>query len=127
MDPNQTDYVLQKVHHRFYGRHIEEHTLTQKAIQRGYYWLTIYKDAECLVKGYKICQLHSPLTHLPQTELYCIQNPCSFYQWGIDIVRPFPEAPEHFKFLVVAVDYFSKWVEAEPLATISGKNVLKFV
>lgn len=31
------------------------------------------------------------------------------------------------KFLLVAVDYFTKWVEVEPLATITGKNVLKFV
>ncbi|GKA93866.1 retrovirus-related pol polyprotein from transposon TNT 1-94 [Tanacetum coccineum] len=37
------------------------------------------------------------------------------------------EAPGHVKFLVVAVDYFTKWVEAEPLATINGKNILKFV
>lgn len=31
------------------------------------------------------------------------------------------------RFLVVAIDYFTKWVEAEPLATITGKNVLQFV
>lgn len=35
--------------------------------------------------------------------------------------------PSKYKFLVVAVDYFTKWVEAEPLVTITGKNILKFV
>ncbi|GKA60572.1 reverse transcriptase domain-containing protein [Tanacetum coccineum] len=43
------------------------------------------------------------------------------------LVGPFPEAPGCVKFLVVAVDYFTKWVEAEPLATFTGKNILKFV
>ncbi|GJX82588.1 reverse transcriptase domain-containing protein [Tanacetum coccineum] len=43
------------------------------------------------------------------------------------LVGPFPEAPGRLKFLLVAVDYFTKWVEAEPLATICGKNILKFV
>ncbi|GJW95836.1 reverse transcriptase domain-containing protein [Tanacetum coccineum] len=51
----------------------------------------------------------------------CIQ------QWGIDLVGPFPEAPSRVKFLVVAVDYFTKWVESKPLATVTAKNILKFV
>ncbi|GJW50720.1 reverse transcriptase domain-containing protein [Tanacetum coccineum] len=40
--------------------------------------------------------------------------------WGIDIVGPFPEAPGRVKFLIVAIDYFTKWAEAEPIATITG-------
>nr|XP_043627928.1 uncharacterized protein LOC122599476 [Erigeron canadensis] len=43
------------------------------------------------------------------------------------IVGPFPTAPGRLKFLVVAIDYFTKWVEAKPLATISGKHMEKFV
>ncbi|GJX86673.1 reverse transcriptase domain-containing protein [Tanacetum coccineum] len=39
----------------------------------------------------------------------------------------FSESPRRVKFLVVAIDYFIKWVEATPLATITGKNILKFV
>lgn len=40
---------------------------------------------------------------------------------------PFPEAPSKVKFLIVAVDYFTKWIEAEPLASISGRQVIKFM
>ena len=40
---------------------------------------------------------------------------------------PFPVGTKQAKFLVVAIDYFTKWVEAEPLATISEKNVKGFV
>ncbi|GKE11087.1 reverse transcriptase domain-containing protein, partial [Tanacetum coccineum] len=47
--------------------------------------------------------------------------------WGIDIVGPFPEASGRVKFLIVAIDYFTRWVEAEPVATISSKKILQFV
>ena len=40
---------------------------------------------------------------------------------------PFPIGRRQLKFLVVAIDYFTKWVEAEPLATITEKNVQNFV
>ena len=40
---------------------------------------------------------------------------------------PFPTALRQLKFLVVGIDYFTKWVEAEPLATITEKSIRTFV
>ena len=45
-----------------------------------------------------------------------------FAQWGLDIMGPFPTTLRQLKFLVVDIDYFTKWVEAEPLATITEKK-----
>jgi hypothetical protein len=45
--------------------------------------------------------------------------------WGVDILGPFPAAQHQVKFLLVAVDYFTKWIEAEPVATISAEKVKK--
>nr|KYP50508.1 Pol polyprotein [Cajanus cajan] len=45
----------------------------------------------------------------------------------MDILGPFPLAKGQCKFLLVAVDYFTKWIEAEPLATITANNVKKFL
>ena len=45
--------------------------------------------------------------------------PWPFAQWGLDIMGPFPTAVRQLKFLVVGIDYFTKWVEAEALATIT--------
>ena len=50
-----------------------------------------------------------------------------FAQWGLDIMGPFPTALRQLKFLVVDIDYFTKWVEAEPLATITEKSIHTFV
>ncbi|GJX40720.1 reverse transcriptase domain-containing protein [Tanacetum coccineum] len=47
--------------------------------------------------------------------------------WGIDMVGPFPEGPEKVKFFIVAMDYFTKWIEAKAVATITGNQVKKFV
>ena len=53
--------------------------------------------------------------------------PWPFAQWGLDIMGPFPTALRQLKFLVVGIYYFTKWVEAEPLATITEKNIRNFV
>ena len=53
--------------------------------------------------------------------------PWPFAQWGLDIMSPFPTALRQLKFLVVGIDYFTKWVEAEPLATITEKSIHNFV
>ena len=49
--------------------------------------------------------------------------PWSFAQWELDIMGPFPIAMRQLKFLIVGIDYFTKWVEVEVLATIIEKNV----
>ena len=46
-----------------------------------------------------------------------------FAQWGLDILGPFPTRVKQLKFLVVGIDYFTKWVEAEALAIITEKNI----
>jgi transposase InsO family protein len=48
-------------------------------------------------------------------------------KWAIDIVGPFPEGARRVKFLVVATDYFTKWMEAKPLATITTQNIKMFM
>ncbi|RDY02587.1 Tf2-9, partial [Mucuna pruriens] len=47
---------------------------------------------------------------------------CLFQKWGVDILGPFPI----IKYLIVAVDYFPKWVEAEPVTTISTERIKHF-
>ncbi|RVW63605.1 Pol polyprotein [Vitis vinifera] len=59
--------------------------------------------------------------------LKSVSGPWPFAQWGMDIVGPLPAAPAQKKFLLVATDYFSKWVEAEAYASIKDKDVTKFV
>ena len=63
----------------------------------------------------------------PSEELTPITASWPFAQWGLDIVGPFPTVVRQLKFLVVGIDYFTKWVEVEALATITEKNIRSFV
>ena len=60
-------------------------------------------------------------------ELRSIHSPWPFHTWGIDILGPFPLAIRQMKFLIVAIEYFTKWVEAEPVAQITAHKVQQFV
>jgi hypothetical protein len=48
-------------------------------------------------------------------------------RWGLDIIEPFPVAQNGYKFAIVAIKYFSRWIEAEPLGTITAAAVQKFI
>ncbi|GJT61802.1 reverse transcriptase domain-containing protein [Tanacetum coccineum] len=84
-------------------------------------------DARDMILKCKDCQVHRPVPRNPQQPLTPITSPWPFYKWGIDIAGPFSEGPGKVKFLIVAMDYFAKWIEARAVATISGGQVKKFV
>ena len=56
-----------------------------------------------------------------------MSNPWPFAQWGLDIIGPFPKATRNKRYLLVGTDYFTKLVEAEPLANIKDINTKRFV
>ena len=73
------------------------------------------------------CQKHAPLIHQPTGYLNPVSSPWSFTQWGLDILGPFLRVIGNRRFMLVAVDYFTKWVEVEALANIRDVDVKKFV
>ena len=85
------------------------------------------KDAQAYVKACDKCQRFSNLIRQPSEELTLMTAPWPFAQCGLDIMGPFPTALRQLKFLVVGIYYFTKWVEAEPLATIMEKSIRTFV
>ena len=122
-----TEYVLREVHKGICGNHIGAQALAGKVLRQGYYWPTILKDATDLVKKCKICQEHAKISRLPSEPLTSITSPWPFQQWGLDILGPLPLGKGQCKFIIVAVDYFTKWAEAEPLATITEQKICSFV
>ncbi|RDX92743.1 rnhA, partial [Mucuna pruriens] len=59
----------------------------------------------------------------PLEQLHSITSPWPYDKWGVAILGPFPPAPGQVKYLIVAVDYFTKWIEAEPVATILTERI----
>lgn len=60
-------------------------------------------------------------------ELVSVTNSWSFIQWELDIVGPFPQAPGQKKFILVATNYFSKWVEVKSYSNIKDSYVVQLV
>ena len=94
---------------------------------QGYYWPTIRADVATYVRNCDRCQRIAPISSVSAYNLTTIMSPWPFAQWGIDIVGPLPTAPTQKKLLLVAKNYFSKWVEAEAFAPIKDKDVVQFV
>ena len=80
-------------------------------------------DAADYVHKCDRCQRLAPILRSSAQDLMSISSPWPFDQWGIDIVGPLPIAPTQKKLLLVAIDYFSKWIEAEAFASIKDKEV----
>jgi len=117
----KADYVMQEIHQGVCGYHSGPKTMAARILRAGYYWPTIQEDYNTYTRKCPSCQKHSPKTHLHQEEFYHISSPWPFSKWGMDIVGPFLPGKGQVKFLLVGVNYFSKWIEAEPLTTITTK------
>ena len=118
---------MKEVHNGICGNHSGVRSLVHKLIRAGYYWPTMLKDAQAYVKACDKCQRFNNFIRQLSEKLTLITAPWPFTEWGLDIIGPFPIVVRQLKFLVVGIDYFTKWVEAEALATITEKNIRSFV
>ena len=119
--------MLVELHKGICGNHQGGRTLAHMAHTQGYYWPTMKSDAADYVRKCDRCQRQAPILRSPTQDLRSISSPWPFAQWGIDIVGPLPTAPAQKKLLLVATDYFSKWIEVEAFASIKDKKVTQFI
>jgi len=82
-------------------------------------------EADChdFVKKCIPRQKHGNLIHQKQKQFDSILSLWPFAKWGMNILGPFSPGKGQVKFLIVAVDYFTKWIEAKRLATITAQQV----
>ena len=79
------------------------------------------------MKTYDQCQRFVPNIRQSGGVLNPLSSPWPFAQWGLDIVGSFPKVVGNKRYLLVDTDYFTKWVEAEPLANIRDVDAKRFV
>jgi len=101
--------------------------LASKVVRAGYYWPTIREDCTRYAQRCRQCQQHADWHKAPQEELRSIYTLWPFHTWGIDILGPFPLALRQITYLVVPIEYFPKWIEAELVEQITAHKVQHFV
>ncbi|KAK8933512.1 hypothetical protein KSP39_PZI015592 [Platanthera zijinensis] len=120
------EYTLREVHEGICGEHLGGKALAKKILRQGFYWPTMKKEATEFVQKCRSCQVHASVPRQPSVALTSLQGAWPFAQWGIDLLGPLPLASGQRKFIIMAIDYFTKWVEAEPLAKITEENAKQF-
>ena len=119
--------IMAELHEGICGSHMGGRSLASKVVRAGFYWPTVKEDCVRHAQHCKQCQKHADWHKAPLEELRSIYNPWPFHTWGIDILGPFPLAIRQMKYLIVAIKYFTKWIEAEPVAQITSHKVQHFV
>ena len=118
--------VLTLCHFEACGGHFSARKKTDKIPQADFYWPTLFKDCFYFFKTYARCQQLGGITKrnmMPLTLILIIEI---FDCWGLDFMGPFPPSCGYL-YILLAVDYVSKWVEAIPTRTNDHKVVLKFL
>ncbi|GKV35447.1 hypothetical protein SLEP1_g43710 [Rubroshorea leprosula] len=122
LNPYEAEYALREVREGVCGSHVGARTLAHKVLRQGYYWPNMYKDATHFVQRCPKCQFFAHLTHQPAKDLTNLVAPWPFAQWGLDLLGPFVKGVGGVTHLIIGVDYFTKWVEARPLSSLTSKK-----
>nr|XP_019068218.1 uncharacterized protein K02A2.6-like [Solanum lycopersicum] len=90
--------------------------------------LLVDHGASQFVRKFHQCQIHSDLIYSPPLELHPMSAPWPFVTWGIDVIGPIdPKSSNGHRFILVAIDYFTKWVEAVTFKSVTKKAVVDIV
>nr|GEX35840.1 putative reverse transcriptase domain-containing protein [Tanacetum cinerariifolium] len=118
--------ILEACHNEPTGGHHGANLTAKKIFDAGFFWPTIYKDAHEFVKNCDSCQRQEKISQQDEMPQNSIQTCEIFDIWGIDFMGPFPSSRGN-KYILVAVDYLSKWVEAKALPNNDARVVCKFL
>ncbi|GJR98654.1 reverse transcriptase domain-containing protein, partial [Tanacetum coccineum] len=107
------------------GNHGANYT-SKKVFDAGFFWPTIYRDAHNLVTCCDACQHQGKISQRDEIPQNAIQVCEIFDVWGINFMGPFPSSRGN-KYILVAIDYLSKWVKAKALPTNDARVVVKIL
>ncbi|GKA67320.1 reverse transcriptase domain-containing protein [Tanacetum coccineum] len=118
--------ILKACHEGPTRGHHSANLTTRKVFDAGFFWPTIYRDAHTMIKSCDTCQRQGKISQRDEMPQNAIQVCEIFDVWGIDFMGPFPSSHGN-KYILVAVDYLSKWVEGKSLPTNDARVVVKFL
>ena len=120
MDKKEAEKIMKDMHDGIFGIHSSGHTMAKKILRAGYYWSTMETDCHYHSRTCHKCQIYADKVHVPPIPLNVMTAPWPFAMRGIDMIREIkPNASNGHHFILVAIDYFTKWVEAASYASVT--------
>jgi hypothetical protein len=119
---------MSEIHEGVCGAHQSAFKMKWMIRRNGYYWPAILEDCFKYFKGCQECQKFGNIQRAPASAMNPIIKPWPFRGWAIDLIgQIYPPSSKGHKFILVATDYFTKWVEAIPLKKVTSANMVDFV
>ena len=118
--------ILNHYHTLSCGGHFGGQRTTAKVLQSGFYWPSLFKDAHRFVSTCDKCQSMGIISKRDEPPMRTILKFELFNLWGMDFMGPFPSSFGNL-YILLTVDYVSKWVEAIPTCTNDASVVVKFL
>ncbi|GKA66005.1 reverse transcriptase domain-containing protein [Tanacetum coccineum] len=126
VDGQEAMDILQACHNGPTGGHHGPNYTAKKVFDSGFFWPTIYRDAQDFVTHCDSCHRQGKISQREEMPQNPIQICEIFDIWGIDFMGPFPSSRGN-RYILVAVDYVSKWVEVKALPTNDARVMVKFL
>jgi hypothetical protein len=124
----QAKVVVQEVHDRICGARQLAYKMNWLLLRAGFYWPTMMDDCIKYQKGCKTCQRFGNIQLAPTGVMNSIVKLWSFRGWGLDFIGEIhPRLSKGHQFILVAIDYFTKWTELVPLMNMTHQEVISFV
>ncbi|KAI5334297.1 hypothetical protein L3X38_024430 [Prunus dulcis] len=126
----KTEYmkVMGETHEGICGAHQGGRKMCWLIRRYGYFWPTMLKDCINYSKGCEACQKHGPIQRAPSVPMNPVVKPWPFRGWAMDLIgKIYPASSQQHCFIIVATDYFTKWVEAKPIKTTTSQEIITFI
>nr|XP_016503241.1 PREDICTED: uncharacterized protein LOC107821317 [Nicotiana tabacum] len=128
VDAKEASRLLEEIYAGTCGPHMNGFTLAKKILRAGYFWMTMETDCIRYVQKCHQCQVHADMIRVPPNKLNVTCSPWPFAAWGMDVIGPIePPASNGHRFILVAIDYFTKCMEATSYKSVTKKAVADFV
>eukprot|EP00253_Pinus_taeda_P003229 PITA_03229 len=123
----EAERVLNYCHSGACGGHMSGYATAPKILRAGYFWPSIFKDCILVVHSCHECQIYQRKMRAPAAPLHPVVTIGPFAKWGIDYVTCNPRSAGEHGYIIVAVDYFTKWAEAMPTLSEDGHTAAQFI
>ena len=119
---------INEFHKKDCGGHLYWKTTTHKLLRAGFYWPTLFSDVYKEVATCHQCQIFEGKRNLKPLPLVPISVEAPFQQWGLDFIGEInPVSSRQHKWILTAIDFFTKWVEAIPTRQATDTVIIDFL